>query len=221
LCDVESRPRSDITTARLLRHHLLFKRLSCSLKQPGRIFGRVRASGSCRFASLDWILYQMRHAAHSDSTHSGSGKRNAGGHLGHGRRGPLCRDVPDKFCGSVALTSVIVVADATLRATPRLVRGQMDSAVFGTSVFLYSGVVFSAAHARIVGTQTGMIDTHQPGDSVSFGASLAATFGLSEWSLVEVATLITIMILLTAGNAAASHKRTGHSTLLPSASRHR
>jgi len=69
--------------------------------------------------------------------------------------------------------------------------------VFGTIVFAYAGVVFlSGARGELSERKPGMMTLISLGILVSFGASLAATFGLFEVEVWwEVATLITIMIL--------------------------
>lgn len=73
----------------------------------------------------------------------------------------------------------------------------MVPAIFGTIVFAYGGIVFlRGARGELADRKPGMMTLISLGILVSFGASLAATFGLFEVEVWwQVATLITIMIL--------------------------
>jgi P-type Cu2+ transporter len=127
----------------------------------------------------------------------------AGGHLGHGRHaGHSVAMFRDKFWWSLALAIPVVVWSADVQhwlgyAAPLFPGSKWIPAVFGTIVFAYAGVVFlSGARGELSERKPGMMTLISLGILVSFGASLAATFGLFEVEVWwEVATLITIMIL--------------------------
>jgi P-type Cu2+ transporter len=127
----------------------------------------------------------------------------AGGHLGHGRHaGHSVAMFRDKFWWSLALAIPVVVWSADVQhwlgyAAPLFPGSKWIPAVFGTMVFAYAGVVFlSGARGELSERKPGMMTLISLGILVSFGASLAATFGLFEVEVWwEVATLITIMIL--------------------------
>jgi len=148
-------------------------------------------------------LDQMRHAAHSDLTSSDAGRAMAGRHFGHGRHaGHSVAMFRDKFWWSLALTIPVVVWSADVQhwlgyTAPLFPGSKWIPAVFGTIVFAYAGVVFlSGARGELSERKPGMMTLISLGILVSFGASLAATFGLFEVEVWwEVGTLITIMIL--------------------------
>jgi Cu2+-exporting ATPase len=108
----------------------------------------------------------------------------------------------DKFWWSLALTIPVIVWSADVQhwlgyTAPLFPGSKWIPAVFGTIVFAYAGVVFlSGARGELSKRKPGMMTLISLGILVSFGASLAATFGLFEVEVWwEVATLITIMIL--------------------------
>jgi P-type Cu2+ transporter len=148
-------------------------------------------------------LDQMRHAAHSDLTMSDVGSAMARRHLGHGRHaGHSVAMFRDKFWWSLALTIPVVVWSAEVQhwlgyTAPLFPGSKWIPAAFGTIVFTYAGGVFlSGARGELSERKPGMMTLISLGILVSFGASLAATFGLFEVEVWwEVATLITIMIL--------------------------
>jgi len=148
-------------------------------------------------------LDQMRHAAHSDLTSSDAGRAMAGRHVGHGRHaGHSVAMFRDKFWWSLTLTIPVIVWSADVQrwlgyTAPLFPESKWIPAVFGTTVFLYAGVVFlSGARGELSERKPGMMTLISLGILVSFGASFAATFGLFEVEVWwEVATLITIMIL--------------------------
>jgi len=127
----------------------------------------------------------------------------AGGHLGHGRHaGHSVAMFRDKFWWSLALTIPVIAWSADVQhwlgyTAPLFPGSKWIPAVFGTIVFAYAGVVFlSGARGELSERKPGMMTLISLGILVSFGASLAATFGLFEVEVWwEVATLITIMIL--------------------------
>jgi P-type Cu2+ transporter len=127
----------------------------------------------------------------------------AGRHTGHDRHaGHSVAMFRDKFWWSLALTIPVVVWSADVQhwlgyTAPLFPGSKWIPAVFGTIVFAYAGVVFlSGARGELSERKPGMMTLISLGILVSFGASLAATFGLFEVEVWwEVATLITIMIL--------------------------
>src|SRR5713226_5740428 len=145
----------------------------------------------------------MHHASQSESIHPHAGHAMAGRHPGHDRHaGHSVAMFRDKFWWTLALTIPVVVWSADVQHwlgyTALLFPGsKWIPAVFGTIVFAYAGVVFlSGARGELSERKPGMMTLISLGILVSFGASLAATFGLFEVEVWwEVATLITIMIL--------------------------
>jgi len=127
----------------------------------------------------------------------------AGRHFGHGRHaGHSVAMFRDKFWWSLALTIPVVVWSADVQhwlgyTAPLFPGSKWIPAVFGTIVFAYAGVVFlRGARGELSERKPGMMTLISLGIIVSFGASLAATFGLFEVEVWwEVGTLITIMIL--------------------------
>jgi Cu2+-exporting ATPase len=108
----------------------------------------------------------------------------------------------DKFWWTLALTIPVVVWSADVQhwlgyTAPSFLGSKWISAIFGTVVFAYAGIVFlRGARGELADRKPGMMTLISLGILVSFGASLAATFGLFEVEVWwEVATLITIMIL--------------------------
>ncbi len=108
----------------------------------------------------------------------------------------------DKFWWTLALTIPVVVWSADVQhwlgyTAPSFLGSKWIPAIFGTVVFAYAGIVFlRGARGELADRKPGMMTLISLGILVSFGASLAATFGLFEVEVWwEVATLITIMIL--------------------------
>src|SRR5258707_4261400 len=145
----------------------------------------------------------MHQASQSESIHPHAGHAMAGRHPGHDRHaGHSVAMFRDKFWWSLALTIPVIVWSADVQhwlgyTAPLFPGSKWIPAVFGTTVFLYTGVVFlSGARGELSERKPGMMTLISLGILVSFGASLAATFGLFEVEVWwEVATLITIMIL--------------------------
>jgi Cu2+-exporting ATPase len=127
----------------------------------------------------------------------------AGRHPGHDRHaGHSVAMFRDKFWWTLALTIPVVVWSADVQhwlgyTAPSFLGSKWISAIFGTVVFAYAGIVFlRGARGELADRKPGMMTLISLGILVSFGASLAATFGLFEVEVWwEVATLITIMIL--------------------------
>jgi len=127
----------------------------------------------------------------------------AGPHPGHDlHAGHSVAMFRDKFWWTLGLTIPVVVWSADVQHwlgyTATSFRGsKWIPAIFGTVVFAYAGIVFlRGARGELADRKPGMMTLISLGIVVSFGASLAATFGLFEVEVWwEVATLITIMIL--------------------------
>src|ERR1700756_1673580 len=158
-------------------------------------------STSC--ACRESFLRPMHHASQSESIHPYAGHAMAGRHTGHDRHaGHSVAMFRDKFWWTLALTIPVVVLSACLHhwlaSSALSFRGaKWIPAIFGTVVFAYAGIVFlRGARGELADHKPGMMTLISLGILVSFGASLAATFGLFEVEVWwEVATLITIMIL--------------------------
>src|SRR5580704_2158215 len=155
------------------------------------------------FARPEFPMSQINHAPHSDSAHSYAEHAMARRHTGHDRHaGHSVAMFRDKFWWTVAFTIPVVVWSADVQhwlgyTAPRFPGSKWIPAIFGTVVFAYGGIVFlRGARGELADRKPGMMTLISLGILVSFGASLAATFGLFEVEVWwEVATLITIMIL--------------------------
>ena len=102
----------------------------------------------------------------------------------------------DKFWWTLGLTIPVVVWSADVQhwlgyTAPSFRGSKWIPAIFGTVVFAYAGIVFlRGARGELVDHKPGMMTLISLGILVSFGASLAATFGLFEVEVWwEVATL--------------------------------
>lgn len=146
---------------------------------------------------------QMHHAAHSDLSPSYAEYAMAGPHPRHDRHvGHSVETFRDKFWWTLAFAMPVVVWSDDVQhwlgyTAPAFPGSKWIPAIFGTIVFAYGGIVFlRGARGELIDRQPGMMTLISLGILVSFGASLAATFGLFEVEVWwEVATLITIMIL--------------------------
>jgi len=155
------------------------------------------------FARPEFSMSQMNHAPHSDSAPSYAEHAMARWHTGHDRHaGHSVAMFRDKFWWTLAFTIPVVVWSADVQhwlgyTAPRFPGSKWIPAIFGTVVFAYGGIVFlRGARGELADRKPGMMTLISLGILVSFGASLAATFGLFEVEVWwEVATLITIMIL--------------------------
>src|SRR5260370_2705690 len=145
----------------------------------------------------------MNHASQSESVYSAAGHGMGGRPWGHGiHAGHSVAMFRDKFWWTLALTIPVVVWSADVQhwlgyIAPSFPGSKWIPAIFGTVVFRYAGIVLlRGARAELAGRKPGMMTLISLGILVSFGASVAATFGLFEVEVWwEVATLITIMIL--------------------------
>jgi Cu2+-exporting ATPase len=145
----------------------------------------------------------MHHAPHSESIQSYPGHTMAARSPGHDRHeGHSVAMFRDKFWWSLALTIPVIIWSVDVQhwlryTAPSFPGAKWIPAIFGTAVFAYAGIVFlRGARGELADRKPGMMTLISLGILVSFGASLAATFGLFEVEVWwEVATLITIMIL--------------------------
>src|ERR1700741_2436326 len=108
----------------------------------------------------------------------------------------------DKFWLSFALTIPVVFWSTDVQhwlgyIAPSFPGSKFIPAILGTAVFVYGGLVFiRGAWGELADRKPGMMTLISLAIIVSFGTSLAATFGLFEIDVWwEVASLITIMIL--------------------------
>ena len=146
---------------------------------------------------------QMHHVAHSDLSHSYAEYAMAGPHPRHDRHaGHSVAMFRDKFWWTLAFAIPVVVWSDDVQhwlgyTAPSFPGSKWIPAIFGTIVFAYGGIVFlRGARGELADRKPGMMTLISLGILVSFGASLAATFGPFEVEVWwEVATLITIMIL--------------------------
>jgi Cu2+-exporting ATPase len=169
-------------------------------KWPGSCSRFSVAPGSAR---REFSLGQTRHDPHSVSIQSYAGGTIAGRSPGHDRHeGHSVATFRDKFWWSLALTIPVIVWSVDVQhwlryTAPSFPGAKWIPAIFGTAVFAYAGIVFlRGARRELADRKPGMMTLISLGILVSFGASLAATFGLFEVEVWwEVATLITIMIL--------------------------
>jgi Cu2+-exporting ATPase len=146
---------------------------------------------------------QMHYDPHSESIPSYAGLTMAGRSPGYDRHeGHSVAMFRDKFWWTLALTIPVIVWSTDVQhwlryTAPSFPGAKWIPAIFGTAVFAYAGIVFlRGARRELADRKPGMMTLISLGILVSFGASLAATFGLFEVEVWwEVASLITIMIL--------------------------
>jgi len=108
----------------------------------------------------------------------------------------------DKFWLSFALTIPVVFWSTDVQhwlgyTAPSFPGSKFISAILGTIVFVYGGLVFvRGAWSELADRKPGMMTLISLAIVVAFGTSLAATFGLFEIDVWwELASLITIMVL--------------------------
>jgi Cu2+-exporting ATPase len=133
------------------------------------------------------------HADHRMTGETGGHDRHAGHSVAMFR---------DKFWLSFALTIPVVVWSCDVQRwfgykAPYFPGSRLIPAVFGTSVFVYGGLVFiRGARHELTEHMPGMMTLISLAIVVAFGTSLVATFGLFEIDVWwELASLITIMVL--------------------------
>ena len=138
----------------------------------------------------------MSHSHHSMEAESHSAHTHDN-HAGHS-----VSMFRDKFWGSVALTVPTVVWSPMVQdwlgfRAPTFRGSRFIPAIFGTILFLYSGLIFiRGAVQELRDRLPGMMTLISLAITVAFGFSLAVTFGVPGMDLWwELATLITIMVL--------------------------
>ena len=145
----------------------------------------------------------MDYSTHKD--HGQASDPNVGSdiHVSHDRHaGHSVAMFRDKFWLSFALTIPVVFWSTDVQhwlgyAAPSFPGSKFISAILGTVVFVYGGLVFiHGAWGELADHKPGMMTLISLAIMVAFGTSLAATFGLFEIDVWwELASLITIMVL--------------------------
>jgi Cu2+-exporting ATPase len=146
---------------------------------------------------------QMAHEGHGHAAdpHAGHSMPGVGG--GHDRHaGHSVAMFRDKFWLSLAFTIPVIFWSTDVQhwlgyTAPSFPGSRFIPAILGTVVFFYGGLVFlRGAWRELADRKPGMMTLISLAIIVSFGTSLAATFGLFEIEVWwELASLITIMVL--------------------------
>src|SRR5580700_7680466 len=145
----------------------------------------------------------MSHTDHERAPDPHAGHKMPDMHGSHGRHaGHSVAMFRDKFWLSLGLTIPVIFWSMDVQhwlgyAAPSFPGSRFIPAIFGTVVFVYGGLVFiRGARRELAGHEPGMMTLISLAIIVSFGTSLAATFGLFEIEVWwELASLITIMVL--------------------------
>src|SRR5579871_6531533 len=143
------------------------------------------------------------HEAHGQAADPHSGHKMSAVNENHDRHaGHSVAMFRDKFWLSLALTIPVILWSTDVQhwlgyAAPSFPGSRFIPAIFGTVVFVYGGLVFiRGAWRELADGKPGMMTLISLAIIVSFGTSLAATFGLFEIEVWwELASLITIMVL--------------------------
>src|SRR5271170_6505833 len=146
---------------------------------------------------------QMTHAARGQEADPHAGHRMSTSHGNHDRHaGHSVAMFRDKFWLSLALTVPAIFWSPDVQhwlgyTAPTFPGSRFIPAILGTVVFVYGGLVFiRGAWRELADRKPGMMTLISLAIIVSFGTSLAATFGLFEIEVWwELASLITIMVL--------------------------
>ena len=146
---------------------------------------------------------QSAHEAHQQAADPHSGHKMSEVHENHDRHaGHSVAMFRDKFWLSLALTIPVIFWSTGVQhwlgyTAPSFPGSRFIPAIFGTVVFVYGGLVFvRGAWRELADRKPGMMTLISLAIIVSFGTSLAATFGLFEIEVWwELASLITIMVL--------------------------
>src|SRR5271154_5044728 len=146
---------------------------------------------------------QMTHEAHGQAADPHAGHRMSGPRGNHDRHaGHSVAMFRDKFWLSLAFTIPVVFWSSDVQhwlgyTAPSFPGSNFISAILGTVVFVYGGLVFiRGAWHELADRKPGMMTLISLAIIVAFGTSLAATFGLFEVDVWwELASLITIMVL--------------------------
>ena len=164
-----------------------------------RILDRNPTSLIFRWVQMD----QMTHEAHGQAADPHAGHSMSGPQENHDRHaGHSVAMFRDKFWLSVALTIPVIFWSTDVQhwlgyTAPSFPGSRFIPAILGTVVFVYGGLVFiRGAWRELADRKPGMMTLISLAIIVSFGTSLAATFGLFEIEVWwELASLITIMVL--------------------------
>jgi Cu2+-exporting ATPase len=146
---------------------------------------------------------QMAHEGHGHAADSHAGHSMSGPQGDHDRHaGHSVAMFRDKFWLSLAFTIPVIFWSTDVQhwlgyTAPSFPGSRFIPAIFGTVVFFYGGLVFiRGAWRELADRKPGMMTLISLAIIVSFGTSLAATFGLFEIEVWwELASLITIMVL--------------------------
>ena len=166
---------------------------------PHRLYVGPRSGSVCfSLGSIDQMTQAHRQVADPQAGHRMSGSQ--GDHDRHA--GHSVAMFRDKFWLSLGLTIPVIFWSMDVQhwlgyAAPSFPGSRFIPAIFGTVVFVYGGLVFiRGARRELAGHEPGMMTLISLAIIVSFGTSLAATFGLFEIEVWwELASLITIMVL--------------------------
>lgn len=145
----------------------------------------------------------MTHHDHGQISDPHAGHQMSHDHQGHDRHaGHSVAMFRDKFWLSFTLTIPTVFWSPEVQhwlsyTAPSFPGSGSIPAVFGTTVFLYGGLVFlRGAQDELADRKPGMMTLISLAIIVAFGTSLTATFGLFQVEVWwELASLITIMVL--------------------------
>jgi Cu2+-exporting ATPase len=145
----------------------------------------------------------MTHEAHGQAADPHAGHRMSGPQGNHDRHARHSVAMfRDKFWLSLAFTIPVIFWSTDVQhwlgyTAPSFPGSRYIPAFFGTVVFVYGGLVFiRGAWRELADRKPGMMTLISLAIIVSFGTSLAATFGLFEIEVWwELASLITIMVL--------------------------
>ena len=146
---------------------------------------------------------QMTHEAHGQAADPHASHGMSGPHGNHDRHaGHSVAMFRDKFWLSLAFTIPVIFWSTDVQhwlgyTAPSFRGSKFIPAIFGTVVFVYGGLVFIRGAGReLAEREPGMMTLISLAIIVSFGTSLAATFGFFEIEVWwELASLITIMVL--------------------------
>jgi len=145
----------------------------------------------------------MSHHDHEQASDTHGDHKMSAIHGSHDRHaGHSAAMFRDKFWLSFALTIPVVFWSTDVQhwlgyTAPSFPGSKFVSAILGTVVFVYDGLVFiRGASSELADHKPGMMTLISLAIIVAFGTSLAATFGLFQVDVWwELASLITIMVL--------------------------
>src|SRR5579871_2630682 len=152
---------------------------------------------------LGFTMDNMSHNQHGQEADAHAGHKTSKAHGNHDRHaGHSVAMFRDKFWLTFALTIPVIFWSMDVQhwlgyTAPSFPGSKFIPAILGTAVFVYGGLVFiRGAWGELADRKPGMMTLISLAIIVSFGTSLAATFGLFEIEVWwELASLITIMVL--------------------------